>query len=513
MNKKGKENEVYAVIDIGSNEVRFRVAQSGKSHLKYLESLSYPIALGRDTFDTGKISFEKTEKTCEIIKNFLQVASEYNVTQIKAIASSAIREATNREYILDQIKIKTSLDVEVIDDAEEKIWLYKLMKYLTDPKLTNSAMMIFIGSGSIGISVMENDIIRYAQNIKLGSMRISEIFNEVHETSDEFYLVVEEYFNSFLDLFEKNLPGNIKHFIAAGNEISAIGELCEAKTENFLLYISKEKLNNLYNKMKFMTVDRIALDYELPEDKAEVIIPALCIYNNLLNLTKAEQIVAPVIFLSDAVIFSMVYPEEYTAISKEFNKHTIFSARKLSERYLVPHGHIDRVVNFAVKIFDKMKKIHGMGSKEKLLLQMAAILHDVGKFINVQDHYYHSYNIIKGLDLVGLNNREKEIVASMSLYHSRITPSSQQGSYSSLAPEDRVLVSKLTAILRLADSLDRSHSEKFENIDVKISDENLIITIQTDKNTDLEQWSFDEKGRFFTEVFGIKAILRKKKVQ
>ncbi len=507
------KNDVYAVIDIGSNEVRLRVAQNAKGKLKYIESLSYPLALGRDTFDTGKISFEKIEKTCEMIKKFHTTALTYNVTQIKVVATTAIREATNREYILDQIKIKTSLAVEVIDDAEEKIWLSKHMKYLTDQKLTASAMMIFIGSGNIGISVLENETILFAQNIKLGSMRISEIFNEVHESSREFYLVVEEYFKSFTDLFQKNLPHGIKNFIASGNEISTIGELCEAKNENFIFRISKEKLVKLYNKLKHFSVERLVMEYDLTEEKAEVLIPALCIYNNLLAMTKAEEMVAPIINLCDAIIFSMINPIEFSAISKEFNKHAIFSARRLSERYLVSTAHTARVAEFSTKIFDKMKKIHGMGPKEKLLLQMAAILHDVGKFINVQDHHLHSYNIIKGLDLVGLNNREKEIVASMGLYHSRLTPSGQEVNYKALATEDRVLVSKLTAIMRLGDALDRSHFQKFETIDVKLTDETLIITIQTERNMDLELWSFKEKSKFFTEVFGIKAILRIKKVQ
>jgi exopolyphosphatase/guanosine-5'-triphosphate,3'-diphosphate pyrophosphatase len=169
-------------------------------------------------------------------------------------------------------------------------------------------------------------------------------------------------------------------------------------------------------------------------------------------------------------------------------------------------------MNFAIKIFDKMKKIHGMGQREKLLLQLGAILHDIGKFINLSNHHRHSYDIVAGSDIVGLNQLEVEIVANLTLYHSTVLPSLSDGIYGKFDLYNRVLVSKLTAILRLADALDRSHTQKFKEIDVLTTDGELLITITTDKNTDLEQWSFKEMGRFFEEVFGIKAVIRKKKV-
>jgi exopolyphosphatase/guanosine-5'-triphosphate,3'-diphosphate pyrophosphatase len=159
-----------------------------------------------------------------------------------------------------------------------------------------------------------------------------------------------------------------------------------------------------------------------------------------------------------------------------------------------------------------MKKWHGLGPREKLLLQAAAVLHDIGKFISLSHHNLHSFDIIMGADIIGLNQLDTTIVANLARYHSHTAPSPMDACYSQLNPPNRVLVSKLAAILRLADALDRSHAQKFEEIDVKVTDDELLITVLTDKNIDLEQWSFIDKGAFFEEVFGIKAVIRQKKV-
>ena len=134
MAKKGK-TETMAVIDIGSNELRLRIAENKNGNMKSLEHITYPLSLGRDTFSDEKIDFTHVEKTCASITNFLGVMSEYGVSGYRAVATTAIRESKNRDYILDQIKIKTGVTIDVLDDAEEKLYIFKLMAKLAGPGL------------------------------------------------------------------------------------------------------------------------------------------------------------------------------------------------------------------------------------------------------------------------------------------------------------------------------------------------------------------------------------------
>ena len=508
MSRKAKTAPI-AVIDIGSSALRLKIAESSKNNLKYIEALSYPLKLGRDTFDTGQISFEKAEKTCAILKNFLTVSAEYGVTDVRAIATTAIREATNRSYILDQIKIKTGLNVQVIDDFEEKFYIYKLMLHMLDENLKKSAILVHIGSGNVGVAVVENGIIPYVQHIKTGSLRISEIFTHIQDYSAQYYYVVEEYLDSFTELIDRNLTKGALHFIASSHEISLIADICGAKQDGIFFFIPKDIFKAKYDEVKHKTPDRMSLDYELDMEKAEILLPAMSIFNNLLELSGADQIIAPNIYLLDALIMEALYPVEFSRINREFERSAVESAKHYAGRFLVKESHINRVEKHALKIFDKMKKIHGMGSRAKLLLQTASVLHDVGKFVNGKLHELHSYHIVSGLDLVGLNKRETAIVANICLFHSGLRPGPHHLSYAALKSDDQVLVSKLAAILRLANALDRGANIKFNDIDVKITEKKLIISIQSDKNTELENWVFNEKGLLFEEVFGLKAELKK----
>jgi exopolyphosphatase/guanosine-5'-triphosphate,3'-diphosphate pyrophosphatase len=185
------------------------------------------------------------------------------------------------------------------------------------------------------------------------------------------------------------------------------------------------------------------------------------------------------------------------------------AAKSLAERYQADMAHIDCVNLFAVTIYDKMTKIHGLGTRDKLLLQSAAILHEIGKFISGDGgHALYSYEAVRVSYLPGLNQHETEIVALICLYHSRFTPTMQDLRFSSLDIGDRVRVSKLTAILRLADALDRSCNQKLKKINVGIAEEVMYVSAETSDNVALEQWAFNDKCRFFGEVFGIRAELK-----
>jgi len=506
-----KKERFAAVIDIGSNELRLKIAENVKNSFKYVDSLTYPLSLGRDTFNNGKISFEKVGKACEIITNFLSCAAGYGVRNIQVIATTAVREAVNTDYILDQIMIKTGMKIRVMDDMEEKLYIFKMMMRQLAGEMKQSAMMVYIGSGNIGASVLEEGRMPFLQNIKVGTLRISELFETMQDYSGEFYLVLEEYLSSFTDMLEGDIPDRIRNFIVSGNEIAMVAELTQAEKDGIFYIIPIEKFLSFYDTVKRMTADRISREFGIPFEKAEVLLPAMCIYDNLLSFTQAERIISPQVMLCDAILYEMLFPAEFGEINKEFNKNTLLSSRAHARKFGAAESHSRLVEKFAVLIFDKMKKVHGLGAREKLLLQTAAILHEVGKHINLRNHSRHSYNIVSGLDIVGLNQLETEIVATICLYHSRHTPTLNDENYAQLSVSDRVLASKLTAIFRVADSLDRSHIQKFGDLDVKLTDEGLSITVSTGKNSDLENWSFDEKSRFFEEVFGIKAALRKKK--
>jgi exopolyphosphatase/guanosine-5'-triphosphate,3'-diphosphate pyrophosphatase len=198
-----KKNEIVAAIDMGSHALRMKIAQiSSEGKIRTLELLRYPISLGRDTYAMGRVSFKTVDETCEILKGFKNLMADYGVKTYRMIATSAVREAENREYIADQIRLKTGLNIEVISNAEERFLTYKAIREnLPDHEKVRKegAVIVDIGSGSIEISVYRDGYLAMSQNIKLGSLRIREVLSSIEGRTLNFPKILEEYISSNID--------------------------------------------------------------------------------------------------------------------------------------------------------------------------------------------------------------------------------------------------------------------------------------------------------------------------
>lgn len=510
-----KNYTTAAVIYIGSNAVTLKIGELSSKKIKYLEKCEYPLYLGKDTFSKEKIGFEKVDKLCEVLSSFKKIIEEYKVENVRVFATTAMREAKNKDPIADQINVRTGFKVNIIDDPEEKTYIYKeicrkLTKYTDFHK--NEALITSIGTGSIGVAAYSYGNILFSQTLKVGAMKLSEIFEQVQEESGNFHVVLEEYLKGFTYVLKNMIPiKDIKYFIGAGQELHIIGELCAYKRDDNFVYIKRKDLYALYDNLKEKTIENIMREFGVNEEKAESILPSLVIYKTMLEFTEAEEILCPYAVLPDIVLRTMLYTEETREWNIVFDNNTIIAAKNLAKRYFYNKEHAEIVEKFALAIFDKLQKIHGMGERERLILQVGAILHDIGKYINVKNHYDHSYNIIKSSDVAGLGYQELEIAANIARYHSSQIPTIEHRGFKTLDSEKKLLVMKLSAILRLADSIDRSHVQKFEKFDIKYKNGILDIAVTTDANILLEEWTLNQKGEYFEDIFGIRPVLRRKR--
>lgn len=504
------DKKTTAVIEIASNELRLKIAEKKGDGIKMLESLSYPLSLGKDTFHYGKISFKSISKTAEIINGFIQAAREYGADSIQTIATTAVREAANREYVLDQIRIKTGLELNVADDSREKNYINTLMFNILPEEHMKSAVVVHLGSGNITISLLENSGITYTQSIEIGGLRLSEMFEMVG--IEKYASVVREYLRQFLDTIEAFLPERIASVILTGYDVELISSCCGGKSTGGIIEIDRADFTAFYKQTKEKSPSELAESLHLSFDQQEILQPALLIYNRILKYSQADKLVAVPITAGDSLLWEQLQSEKYNSLKKHYEICAIEAAYKAAKRFDMNMAHIKSIEECALMIFDKLQKIHGLSKRERFLLQMSVILHNVGKFINPKSHYTHSYHIINGLDIAGIDEDEKHIIAAIALYHGSVLPDINYPEYAELSAEDRVLVSKLCAILRLAVAVNSGHGGKYEDINVKLKDGRLTVTLVTYKDIELEKWSFSSKNEFFADVYGIEAVLNKRSV-
>ncbi|MGM0410618.1 MAG: HD domain-containing protein [Bacillota bacterium] len=511
-----KNYKLGAVIYLGSRAIYLKIAEkSEKGKMKILENLKYPLNLGQDTFNLEKITPEKIEETCKIINGFLDLISEYKVSKTRAIATTAIKEAKNRDYILDQINVKTGIKFEVFNDVEEKNFIYKKISRVLDnkPKIRKAQNVIaYIGTGSLGVAIYRRGNILSSQHIRVGSLKLSEILKGIQNRTDKFYIVVKEYLSGFTYMLKKVLPqNNIDNLIITGKEINLIKDLCNLNNnkENEINFISKKEFLNVYDKIKEKTPNQVMNEYNLSSEDSELLLPSMTIYKTILEITNAKNFITSTAFISDILLQDMFYPDIARRWNNIFDVNTILSAINLGKKYQYNKAHADAVERYSLTIFDSLKSIHGLNERARLFLQVAAILHDIGKFMSLKGHYYYSYDIIIASNILGLTEEEKKIVANIAKYHSSILPNQNDDSFKHLSSKNRLLVSKLTAILRLGDALDKSHRQKISKIRPEIKNKKLVIKAFSDNTILLEEWTIKQKSALFYEVFGLKVDFKK----
>ncbi|MDE6168703.1 MAG: HD domain-containing protein, partial [Acetatifactor sp.] len=193
----------------------------------------------------------------------------------------------------------------------------------------------------------------------------------------------------------------------------------------------------------------------------------------------------------------------------DFEQDIIACAMNISKRYMGSRKRAETLENITTTIFDSMKKVHGLGKRQRLYLRLAAILHDCGKYISMVNIGTTSYNIIMATEIIGLSHMEREIVANVVRFnHSRFTYYGQQDGVQGLDRESYLTVGKLTAILRLANGLDRSHKQKMRGLKAALKDNRLILTVDTQEDITLEKGFFEAKAEVFQEVFSVEPVLK-----
>ncbi|MFP4372469.1 MAG: HD domain-containing protein [Halanaerobium sp.] len=502
-----------ATIYIASSDIIMKIAERKGKDLVILEELFYPINLGHDTFSRSAVAFEKIKKLNQAINNFKRIADEYRVERVEIFATAALREALNKDYIIYQIKNNNHLNVKIFDNIEEHQLIYQGIRN-TNRELEGDNLFAYIGTGSLGVAVATQDYIAKSQSITLGSLKISEILRGIQNKTDEFHIVVDGYLSGYiynLELFLNKF--NINNFYVSGKEIELIAKLAGITKKSNTFKISRAAFYRLYNNVKTKTPKQLLENYELEEVEAETLLPSMTIYKNLMNLTQSNQITGSTVTIETEVIRNMLFDDRSSELEKQSFKNIIASSRSVSEKYHYNQEHAETIENIALDIFDVLKDRFKLSKKEKILLQSAAVLHDTGKYINLKKHYEHSYYIIKNSDITDLSDYDKNIIAHIALNHSQSSTTNLKIKDSCLDNyQERVLIAKLTAILKIADSLDKSHKEPFSEVEINLTENKLELIINTEKDIFLEKWAFNDKSRIFKEVFGIDVSLNKKNI-
>lgn len=506
----------FAAIDVGSGALSMKIFEvSDRRGIRRIDSVSNFIELGSDTYANGVISNALINQMCDILNKFKIKMQEYGVKEYRAYATSAVREADNTELLIDQIKIRTGIAIKVLSNSEQRFILYKALaanNEFFDSITSKNTAIVDIGAGSIQISLLDKQRLVATQNIRIGSIRVRDMLASLEYKTTRMHKLIEKYVGNEIDMF-KNIylrEKEIKNVVAIGDEINNIIKIVpELGITNS---INQDQIKYIYEKLLNEHVDDLALKYGIPYARTTLLLPSTIIYQRFLQEAKAELLYFSDIDLCDGIVVDYLDGRTKSPVKRDFNEDILATARNIAKRYKCNRMHVDNVTNVALSIFDNraFSKIHGLGARERLQLEIACILHDCGKFINMRDGSNNSYNIIMSTEIMGLSHKEREEIANIALYNTFYLPGYEKVR-DMMEPDSYMKVSKLASILRVANIMDRSQTKKINSLNIKMTGNTLVITVNTSEDITLEKGLFEARADYFEKVFGIRPILKQRR--
>ena len=505
LNKKSAGGPA-AVIEIGSSAVRMRVSQLRRGEIETLDALEYPVYLGHEVFNDGRISFEGLRLLSSILEKFTAALADYGCKNVRVVSSTVMREAENRSFVADQLKIHNNLNLEILEYSAEKALIcsetIRILRQQSKLDMKDT-VIAYVGTGSIGIALFDGSAISVSQNIPIGSLKLHDTLSTLNQESNAFYPVIEEYLDIVFNRVDIS-PEEIRSIVLTGSDLDLVAFACGAEKSGDLYTISAKKLRAAYNEVRSMSYSAIARRYNISEDRAEILYTALSIYTGMLRLSRDQaKIVCPDVDICDVITRHMLVPGAQKDYEAQTRTRAIVPARRLAGKYTCHGVHSAAVAAFATALFDKMKKVHGLSEDKKLILELAAVLHSCGQYINVRTHTQCSFDLIKNFDIFGLTSEQLLLTAFVSGYNEFAVPGSSDYRYLRLSEEKRLEIAKLVAIFRLSNALDKSKRQKLRLNKIKITNDKLEIKVDTADNALLEKWAFEECAGFFKEVFGL----------
>ncbi|MCR5788600.1 MAG: exopolyphosphatase [Lachnospiraceae bacterium] len=507
--------KLFAAIDVGSYEVGMKIMEmSRKEGMKEIDYIRHRIELGTDTYNTGKISLERADELCETLLRFKAIMEEYRVDDYKAYGTSAIRETENKLIVLEQIKLRTGLDVEILSNSEQRFLHYKAVASKSEifsRIMDKVSLLLDVGGGSIQLSLFENNALVTTQNIRLGILRIRDSMSDFASRSTVYEELLLELIDNQLDSFKRLYLDDGKKKIES---IVIIDDYVSHVIQRY----NKNQLVMAEELMRFVDIARTKSDeyitrlVGLTEESASLLIPSIVLLESVFLMTGATSLWAPGVSLADGIAYEYAMEHRFVTAGHDFENDALECSKRMAERYQSNIPRNELVERVAVDIFRCTRKLHGMGKRELLLLRIAAILNDCGRFVTLDGAAEASYGIIMASEIIGLSHAERLIVASIVRYNKvDFEYYTEMVKRTLIERPDYLRLVKLCAIFRLADGLCRSFRVKIQGIRAALKDQNLILTVDTDENISLERRFFRRKSDFFTEVFSVEVTIKQNK--
>ncbi len=499
-----------AVIFMGASALSMMVAEQCGSSFRVLDVLTQPLELGQDVFGANRISRETMDRCVHIVRGYNDLLSEYRLAapvQVRLLASNILLDVRNMDVLVNRLQNACGLYLEVMDDGEMTRLLYRHMQSMlsqSSDMQKKRVLVLHVGPGNTRLLLFDKGRITYYARYRMGAHRTGEaISNSDAGGPEQECSLIREHIRGVIE----QLRHDSEEAIAEAPDALVIFGQDLRPIVSPLLQGDSVALDSLA-----ALVDEIAMTppaqrlERYHEDYASVVslLPSAVIYLAVAREFSPQNIVFPAEEQAHSFLHSlMMADQEDQALEAE----VIHFSQLLAARYHTDRSHGLQVRRLCTQLFDQLQELHQLSRHDRLLLKVAAILHEVGTYINPKQHHRHSQYIILNSEIFGLSRHDVELVGLLARYHRHGAPTTDDRSYAELSLHDRLRVQKLAALLRVADAMERAHSRRITSFTTRFSQRRLELLIPGIPDLTIENLALRSKADLFADIFGYSIVL------
>jgi exopolyphosphatase/guanosine-5'-triphosphate,3'-diphosphate pyrophosphatase len=499
----------FAAVDIGSNSVRLKIARLQGRRLRAIHEDREVTRLGEGVFRTGFLTPESIAETVKVLRRFHRATQQIVTDSVRVVATSALRDARNSQAFLEWVRSATGWRVEIISGLEEARLIH--LGLVSSRRMdTSTALMIDLGGGSCELTVSGRGRIRDTVSLPLGAVRLTDEFLGHDPPRKGELKRLRGFIAREVDRISHRITSaRVKNVIATSGTAAALaataGRLRKNTRSRQRAAVSRAEMTRIAKLLARLPVGERREIQGIGPKRAEIIVAGAFVYHELLERCHLKGFRYSPLGLRDGLLAQMAAEyDRSTRSGKQIESERWDSIAKAVAHYGVDRKHALDVRASAMRLFTALRSIHRLPAEYGEWLSAAAMLYEVGDFVNRNGRHRHTYYIISNSEILGYTPQQRRIIAAIARYLGNSRPTMEDGPMKAIDSNDRASVQKAILLLRLARALNlgRSHAVQEVKIRLRAGDVRLTLVPRRRVGVDLEQWAIEKDCVYFREVFG-----------
>ena len=498
----------FAAVDIGSNSVRLKIARLQAGRLRALHEDREVTRLGEGVFSSGFLTPESMAETVKVLRRFHRTTQQIVTDNVRVVATSALRDARNSQAFLEWVRSATGWRVEIVSGVEEARLIH--LGLVSGTRVDRApTLMMDLGGGSCELTVSHRGHIRDAVSLPLGAVRLTNEFLRHDPVRKGELKRLRGFVTREVNRIVPRIgAARVRNVIATSGTAAALtavaSHLRRGKSGPRML-VSRPEMSKIAQRLSRLPVTERRKIEGIGPRRAEIIVAGAVVYHELLDRLRLKGFRYSALGLRDGVLAQMAADyDRSTRSGKQIESERWESILKAVDRYRIDRKHAMDVREAATSLFSALRSVHRLPLEYEEWLAAAAMLYEVGDYVNRSGHHRHTHYIISNTEILGYTPQQRRIIAAIARYLGKSRPTVEDGPMKVIDTIDRTQVQKAIVLLRMARALNLSRSRAVEKVRIRVHAAEVKVVLVPRRRTgmDLELWAIEKERDYFREVFG-----------